>query len=399
MTALQHAPLALALLVAGAAPGPAAACETLLRVWANRQITLRLVDDGVMTDDQRAVAQTAIAIADRNTSGLRMQRGSEVSRRLPANGRSEVAFVDDFSRWCDGDAAGCTHAWTFAGITYEADVLMDAAVDWDTTLRADEVADFGGQGLNLLAALVHELGHVMGLDHEPDELSVMSTFGRYQGYASANRGDYTVSVGADASECLHLLYGKRTGALPPDDLVALGFTWLGEEVTTDGEVYAVHRPTTVVDADGEDTSQGSSTSPGTPAFGTQEVRLRGGGTYDVEFTIENSGAATRDVKARLVLSTNASITTADPILWQGMVRVGAFQARTSTANVRIPWTFELGEEAYLGLLVDPDGAIAETRTVNNATVLRRVVGGWPEDPFASPTAVVWGPVRSPLLGP
>lgn len=401
MTRAPHALLALAALAAGTLPAPADACENLLRVWAKRQYNVRLVDDGVMTSAQRAVARTAIGLADLNTSGMRVTRGTEVSKRLPANTRSELAFVPDIARYCDEDAAGCVHAWTFAGITYEADIMMDATEDWDTTLEREEVKDFGGGGTNLLAAVMHELAHGIGLAHEPDEMSVTSTFGTYQGYSSANRGDYTVSLGSDGSECLHLLYGKRTDGLPADDLVALGFTYLDEGVASNGERYGVHRPTTVYDAIGDDTSTGTTTPVLGVEMGIHEVYLRAGARYDVEYTIENSGGTTRDVEARLVLSTNDTITTADPILWQGTVRVGRFQARTSSVNVRIPWSLGLGDRAFLGLIVDPDGAVRETRTDNNATVLREVLGGRPMSLSDALTAeaVQVAPLRDPWLLP
>ena len=76
--------------------------------------------------------------------------------------------------------------------TWSGDVLINTAVDWSVG---------GGAGADLFSVLLHEAGHVYGLDHSTVENSTMA-----ENYSGVRTG-----LSADALASFQALYGARLG--------------------------------------------------------------------------------------------------------------------------------------------------------------------------------------------
>lgn len=127
-----------------------------------------------------------------SASGLTIKR--EDNPDLPADIR--IYFVTGFhgdTRPADGPGGELAHAF-FPGAQDE-DLAGDVHIDDDDTFAVK-----GGNGIDLLWLVVHELGHSLGLDHTFHPDSIM--FPYYTGY----RPD--VKLDSDDVQGIQSLYGK-----------------------------------------------------------------------------------------------------------------------------------------------------------------------------------------------
>lgn len=81
----------------------------------------------------------------------------------------------------------------------------DCHFDDDEGFSADPT---GRSGVPLLAVAVHELGHGLGLDHNPNDINAIM-------YPSYNPSNVKTTLGSDDIAGIQALYGARNGTSPP----------------------------------------------------------------------------------------------------------------------------------------------------------------------------------------
>jgi uncharacterized repeat protein (TIGR02543 family) len=132
----------------------------------------------------------------------------------------------------------------------------------------------------------------------------------------------------------------------------------------------------------------------------------------VNVTIGNQGAGDAyagDISVGLYLSSDATITTSDVLLWKGRSSIAALGAGATAnlvidPNLQIPTTVSAGDY-YIGVLVDDGDAIAEREETNNSASQTitissagydhmQILGGWP---YGALYALDLDPVRKLAL--
>ena len=93
--------------------------------------------------------------------------------------------IDNFS------AGVAAHAFGPGEYAISGDVHLDEEEDWTLSINRKD-------GTNLLAVLIHEIGHALGLSHSKDPTSVM-----HPAFVSAK-----LDLNVDDIEHVQILYGK-----------------------------------------------------------------------------------------------------------------------------------------------------------------------------------------------
>lgn len=83
------------------------------------------------------------------------------------------------------------------------DCHFDEGEQW-TNANNDQFA------VSLLSVAIHELGHGLGLDHEPNDTSAIM-------YPSYDQNNVKIALGQDDIQGIQSLYGARDGSLPPEN--------------------------------------------------------------------------------------------------------------------------------------------------------------------------------------
>jgi hypothetical protein len=229
---------------------------------------------------------------------------------------------DNFSDGVCGDPAGSYLAVTRWNALYNdfcnADVLFNSARSWTTSARECTTTS----PYNFSSVAIHEFGHVVGLDHEDDELATMNSI-----YHANDR-----RIHGDDQQGIRALYGSGSSI----------------------NVMASHWERT-------------STSPSAPADLVEAPAspVTAGGSVTYEWTQENSGTSSATFDIGFYLSTNAFISTSDTLLGVNYgASVSAGFAFTGDRTLTIPHDTPSGTY-YIGAILDYNNALAESDETDN----------------------------------
>jgi len=210
---------ALALLIAGAG----ASGYVLLGVrWATTPVVMHLelgstnpLIDGSTSWD--TVAATALGVWNYYLRDL--QFSPVIDSKSPGNhdGVNNVFFSSTIYGQSFGDAVAVTTEWTVPGkstVRSEADVILNSALNWNS-YRGNFLYLGNGQPIyDLRRVLLHEFGHVVGLDH-PD------SYGQSVDAIMNSHVSDTDYVLADDIRGGQSIYGAQPGTEPVDPVNVL----------------------------------------------------------------------------------------------------------------------------------------------------------------------------------
>jgi hypothetical protein len=278
------------------------------------------------------------------------------------NGQNETAFTDDASL-VEG-----TYGVTFrtydcgAGAIEEADVLFNASHSWTASSQKQWQKLYGGSGVPFGAIADHELGHLLGLQHETRVYTIMLGWG----HEHANGAYADAYIGEDASDGLVFLYGLDPARR--QDVAAAHWRIIESEVLGvmgmfRTAVYDHAPPHYVPFTEMLDTVDGFVAWRDT----TSEPRfiVYSGQTVYPDFTYENDGADTQTVNAAYYLSPDATVSTADRRIGTFSLTLSRGWPLTHAQPVTLPPDLAEGSEYQLGVIVDHDGRIAESLNEGN----------------------------------
>lgn len=298
---------------------------------------------------------------NQNPGDIRISAGWDDGSVRFGNGQSEVWFTTK-----DIDAPART-VWRFRGLLtcqpymHEADVQFQLAPDhtsvYTSSTATHELDGYGGTWRPYATTLMHELGHVVGLNHESRVHNIMGTD---WDHIHADDGRARAYLGEDAGHGAVFLYGLTPQNI--EDLSVSHWKYLGDP---NDNGYSDHTRCVMRRQDGGALPQ---------VWNTPEAvyRVRRGQTVRVEFTYENNGKSTQSAPVGFYLSSNDKITTLDR-------RVGGWHAvlvrnapATVTRTVTIPADAALGY-AWLGAYIDDDASVLEMGQALNTAYHRVLV--------------------------
>lgn len=221
-------------------------------------------------------------------------------------------------------------------VIYEKDIAFNPYVTWidflgswlkTSVAQSDNEAYFEGVAL-------HELGHVLGLDHEDDVLATMNS--------------YHPSGGPVGHINIWEVHGDDRN----------GIRYLYPDSTHETDIVA---------------SKYFRTAPGksdvASALYPSPTYLWRGQTYSIPYTTENLSTTTQSYSVSFYLSTDSVIGVADQYLTTTYVNnVGKGTSVTKTASITIPTNISTGTY-YLGYIIDLTNDISESRKGNNYITL------------------------------
>jgi len=288
------------------------------------------------------------------TFGVDTWSDSSVSR---GNSQNEIWFSSN-QNILDGAPATC-YRWAKCSGTVkwrEKDIIFDSERKWSRSNNMYSKTIYGGDWRNWGATALHEMGHALGITHTNNTFNIM---GSDQTHVMVNNGKIRFYAGEDGGNGEAFLYGQ-TDTSPRNDL---GVThWKYGEAS--GE-YSSHWFCRMYYITGENVGS----IPWLTDRRRYKVKL--GGTYKAQFTFENNGYYDKsDIDVAWYISTNSNITTNDNRIRTGTMTLNRNKAYTTEHTVTIPsGGYEVGDELYLGVIVDYTGKITEFSSFNNATYL------------------------------
>jgi CARDB len=302
-----------------------------------------------LQDAARRISDTAA------NCGIEVQADDDYDHALD-NGETEVFFTTSTDILCDDE--GCAIAFmspeASGGYRYEADVVVDGGFDWRFTRNIeDNPAYLGGSSASyrpLLNTAVHELLHVMGLDHESDVYNVM---GNAWNVVTTSGGSTRTYVGEDATQGLIALYGPR------EEYEDLSLShW---QLDDDSGEYSTHRRVTMKTDTGADLPTATIS-----AAGDDDIRYQvsEGQRLSVDLTLENNGLSSHTVSLYFYLSTDDRIRPSDTFV--ASRRVTLVPNVPLTRNFTITLPAGVTGERWLGAKIDATRLVDESNDNNNA---------------------------------
>lgn len=221
--------------------------------------------------------------------------------------------------------------------------IRGASVYLDETLSHSMVSETNG-GSTLRGVLAHELGHVLGMEHEDDFIAAMNS------HTPVPKSGVRDRYGADAERGGERLWADET-------------SFIGE----------FHRDTSHF------TNEDPAVSPWTwdffsgrndliyPVGGTTLSRCHGE-TADVQYTTANFGLIdVVDLPVRIVLSSNETISTSDITVRTSTFTRSVGNSGVHTKTLTIPPLGSIGQGTYyVGVILDPSNELSESDEYNNA---------------------------------
>jgi hypothetical protein len=229
--------------------------------------------------------------------------------------------------------------------------------------------EYGGSYSPLRSIVMHELGHVAGLQHEGDVLNLMG--GDY--LLVANGAGIQPYIGEDAAAGLIALYGLSKDA--KEDVSVSHWRYGGKVEGGVGGFFSVHHRTRIFDADKQELAMACPyakpdlNGPLNTACPEPVYQVDKGQSVKLELSYENAGKTTPlAVKVHYYLSTDNSIDTGDTLLKAGKLSLKRdTKPATLTTDIVIPNTVLTGKDYWLGCIVDADNTLDESFETNNAT--------------------------------
>ena len=328
---------------------------------SSNQLTLHSSDVSFPAGYWQNGLNNAISQYNKNPSNFFYSRVSDTNGLGLGNGESEVWGSTDttilqgapaiaYSYW------SCYWLFGYHGNMTEGDVVFDyrAPFQWTATSQKSALFSYSGTGRLLQGTAIHELGHAAGLLHENRTYNVMGTDFTHLATNGVTSNGY---VGEDAGNGDVFLYGVWTGG--PEDLGVAHWRYSGAS----GH-YSTHARTRIFNPS-TGVELAKSTVSGEPRYNVTR-----GGLVSTEFTYENMG---RDnltgINVRWYISTNDTISTADRQIGSGTFNLSRDWVSTTRTTLRIPADLAAGANYWIGVIINPAGAIAESDRSNNATYI------------------------------
>ena len=280
------------------------------------------------------------------------------------NGESEIFFSNATPP--EALAAVFNYKHPFLCFYVESDLVIAPGADFSSSSSKSNLGAYQGDGsqlfsvdedISFVSTMIHELGHVQGLQHEDDEYNCMMP--SLQPMFHTNGSTARAYVGEDAAQISRLMYGDKNVSSPFGMRDFAVSHWKFNPATS----TAQHTRTGVFSGGG---SVGASMVNGEPVF-----NVTAGIPIEVEFTVESIGNFTNpfeQVEVRLYLSTNSFISKYDTFLGSSTVFTGSTGfAAPHRFTVTLPTSMPVGQIRYVGAIVNPTGLSTEVLTNNNAT--------------------------------
>ena len=319
--------------------------------------------------DWRAGLQNGVNGINLNRSNFHLQLTTDSGGVATGNDRNEAWFSRNQSI-LDGAPAVTryyyTCFWFFGNIVHldEADVIFHTSAGWTPYNNKSSLIEYSGRERLLSGTAAHEFGHALGIHHENRFYNIMGT--DFQ-HVHVNGSTARTYAGVDAGDGTAFLYGTRSGSW--EDVGVVHWKYAG----TSGE-YSRHTKTKFYGSAGNEL-------PNTIVGGESGYWVTPGQVIRAEFTYENSGKSSQNVKIGYYISTNDSITTLDRRI-AGVAQYGLNRNAivTTTVELTIPSDLIADENYWLGVIVDEDDSITEDVEWNNATYLPlKIVDTGPRD--------------------
>jgi hypothetical protein len=248
----------------------------------------------------------------------------------------------------------------------EEDIVFDysGGTDWEpgSNSLVTELRQYGGDGRQLMATAIHELGHAACLAHENDEYNVMGFDFEHLHVNNWFARGYT---GEDAADGLVHLYGLPETSTPYEDLGVVHWAYQGP----DGE-YSDHRRVRLYDTTGAVLPSTWFDYDGDGDDDERRYRVSADQRVQVEFTYENNGTTRQDpVAVGFYWSEDAFIATADLRIGGASPNLDRNDVYTRSYTVRIPQGIVPGQLYWIGAVIDERDELREDVEWNNATYI------------------------------